>query len=101
MNELAGISASRGICIGPVFQFVRQKLVISITTNEDPQAELTRLQDAIQTAGTQIDAIYQKALEESSEADAEIFQAHKMILTDPELVGAVEVKIKNLSLIHI
>ena len=95
MKELAGISASRGICIGPVFQFVRQKLVISITKNEDPQAEISRLQEAIQTADGQIDAIYQKALAEASEADAEIFQAHKMILSDPELIGAVEVKIKN------
>lgn len=95
MKQLAGISASRGICVGPVFQFVRQKLIIENTTSEDPEAELSRFKQAIVDAEKQIDVIYKKALKESSDADAEIFQAHKMILADPELLGAVEVKITN------
>ncbi len=95
MKRLAGIPASRGVCIGPVFQFLRQELVIDECQVEDTQAEITRLNDALERAKKQIDVIYQKALQESSKADAEIFQAHKMILEDPELLDEVKRKIEN------
>jgi phosphoenolpyruvate-protein phosphotransferase (PTS system enzyme I) len=95
MIELTGISASRGICIGPVFQFFRQELIFSKKTNVQPGLELQRLNDSISTAKEQIEKIYQKALKESSAADAEIFQAHKMILEDPELISDVEKMIKD------
>ena len=96
MKRLTGIPASRGICIGPVFQFFRQELVVSEKPNIQPGLELQRLNDAFSTAKDQIEKIYQKALQESCDADAEIFQAHKMILEDPELISEVENKIKNL-----
>jgi len=95
MKELAGIPASRGICIGPVFQFVRQELIIPERSNIQPEEELKRLNTAISTAKDQIDSIYEKALKESNDEDAEIFQAHRMILEDPELLAEVENKIKN------
>lgn len=95
MERLIGIPASRGICIGPVFQFVRQELVIEDCKIDDPQNELDRLDKAMSTAKEQINKIYEKALTESSEADAEIFQAHVMILEDPELLSEVEKKIKE------
>jgi phosphotransferase system enzyme I (PtsI) len=84
MKRLTGIPASRGICIGPVFQFFRQELVVSEKSNIQPGLELQRLNDAFSTAKDQIEKIYQKVIKESSDADAEIFQAHKMILEDPE-----------------
>jgi len=95
MIELTGISASRGMCIGPVFQFVRQKLEITEKKQVNPSEELIRFNLAIETAKAQIDRIYEKALSESSSADAEIFQAHRMILEDPELVSAVKMKIEQ------
>jgi phosphoenolpyruvate-protein phosphotransferase len=95
MKNLPGIPASRGICIGPVFQFQRQELVVTECKIDDPQKEIERLDDAITTAREQISRIYEKALTEASKADAEIFQAHKMILEDPELLSEVRNKIKS------
>jgi len=95
MKEIAGIPASRGIGIGPIFQFVRQELIVEKRSNIQPEVELKRLNDAISTAKDQIESIYEKVLKESGEADAEIFQAHLMILGDPELFAEVENKIKN------
>lgn len=95
MERLTGIPASRGICIGPIFQFVRQELVVDECKVDDPQSEITRLHDAIGKAKDQISTIYEKALTQASKADAEIFQAHKMILEDPELLSGVEKKIKE------
>jgi len=95
MKEIAAIPSSRGIGIGPIFQFVRQELIIEKRSNIQPEVELKRLNDAIFTAKDQIEIIYEKVLKESGEADAEIFQAHLMILGDPELFAEVENKIKN------
>ena len=95
MKEIAGIPASRGIGIGPIFQFVRQELIIEKRSNIQPEVELKRLKAAISTAKDQIESIYEKVLKESGEADAEIFKAHLMILGDPELFAEVENKIKN------
>jgi len=95
MKEIVGIPASRGIGIGPIFQFVRQELIIEKRSNIQSEVELKRLNDATSTAKDQIESIYEKVLKESDEADAEIFQAHLMILEDPELFAEVENKIKN------
>jgi len=95
MKEIVGIPASRGIGIGPIFQFVRQELIIEKRSNIQSEVELKRLNDATSTAKDQIESIYEKVLKESGEADAEIFQAHLMILEDPELFAEVENKIKN------
>ncbi len=95
MKKLNGVAASRGICIGPAFQFLRTELNTEKKEISDPEAEITRLDAAIQTAKDQIQSIYEKALTESSEADAEIFQAHKMILDDPELITTIKSRIQN------
>ena len=95
MKTLSGIPASRGICIGPVFQFLRQELIVAECKVDDSQKEIKRLEEAIQIAKDQISSIYEKALTEASKADAEIFQAHLMILEDPELLSEVKKKIET------
>ena len=95
MKRLTGISASRGICIGPAFPFIRQELKVESYCVDNPKAEIARLDAAITKAKDQISLIYQKALGEASKADAEIFQAHRMILEDPELLKEVKTKIEK------
>lgn len=94
MKKLTGVAASRGICIGPAFQFQRSELDVQKIEINDPDVEIARLDAAIESAKGQIDSIYQKALSEASEADAEIFQAHKMILDDPEFLSAIKNRIQ-------
>ncbi len=98
MKQLKGIGASRGICLGPVFQFIRQELVVEESCIDNSPLEIERLERAITAARNQITAIYDKALKESSEEEAEIFQAHRMILEDPELIKEVKSKIEKDSL---
>jgi phosphotransferase system enzyme I (PtsI) len=95
MKKLTGVAASRGICIGPVFKFIRAELKIEKKTGLDPQAEINRFHSALGQAKQQIGRIHEKALKESSKADAAIFEAHQMILDDPEFIGAVENKVKD------
>ena len=95
MKELTGVAASRGISIGPIFQFSRQDIVFETIRVDNTSEELSRLEGSFNQAKKEIDAIYEKALEESTAADAEIFQAHKMILDDPEFVEGIRCKIEN------
>ena len=95
MKTLSGIPASRGICIGPVFQFLRQELIVAECKVDNTQKEIDRLDAAIKVAKDQISGIYEKALTEASKADAEIFQAHLMILEDPELLSEAKKKIEQ------
>jgi len=95
MKKLRGVAASRGICVGPIFKFIRAELKIELHTVENPQQEVDRFHAALAEAKQQIGKIHAKALQESSKTDAAIFEAHQMILDDPEFTGAVESKING------
>lgn len=90
MKTIKGIPASYGIAIGPTFVYERAALDIVCSVIEDPVAELARLAVAQEAARQQLLLVYEKALVESGEEQAEIFKAQAMILDDPELVGAVK-----------
>lgn len=95
MKKLQGVAASRGICVGPVFKFLRAELKVQKFQCKDIQAEIARFHSALEEAKSQITKIYEKALAESSKSDASIFEAHRMILDDPEFITAVEKKINE------
>ena len=95
MKVIFGISASRGIGMGPVFLFSRNEIKVEEKKISDIEKEEERLNAALEKARAQINDVYQKALKESSEADAEIFQAHLMILDDPELLDNIKKQINE------
>jgi phosphotransferase system enzyme I (PtsI) len=94
MFNLNGIPASRGVAIGPVFQFQRQELRIERWQVADREAEWLRFENAAAVARGQLDEIHETALADHSSDDAAIFEAHKMMLDDPELHASVESAIK-------
>ena len=51
MKKLRGVAASRGICIGPIFKFIRAELKIENSNCADPQEEINRFHTAIAEAG--------------------------------------------------
>ncbi|MEA4909729.1 MAG: phosphoenolpyruvate--protein phosphotransferase [Chloroflexi bacterium] len=89
MKQLQGIAASRGVGIGPVFQFRRAELKIESVCVDDVTKELDRFQSAIEVARQQIQEVYNKAKQESSSAQAEIFSAQLLMLDDPEFMGQI------------
>ncbi len=95
MKTLQGIAASRGIAIGPAFHFQRADLSFERCTVEDPAAEWARCQAALETACEQLADVYAKAEAESGEEQAVIFQAHALMLEDPELLEAVQTAIEE------
>ena len=89
MRTLQGVGASPGLAYGPVFLFQQEDLSFQSSLVTDPQAEWARMETALQTAATQLKAIYEKALQETGEAQAAIFEAHQQMLDDPELIDGI------------
>jgi len=96
MNEILGIGASRGIGIGPVFQYKITKIEFESCKVEDPTAEINRIRKALPVAQSQLESVYEHAKNDpSTQAEAEIFQAQLMMLDDPEFWQQVDQKIND------
>jgi phosphotransferase system enzyme I (PtsI) len=95
MKTLHGIPASRGIAVGPAFHFQRADLRFERRTVEDPAAEWARCQAALATACEQLAAVSVEAEAKAGAEQAAIFQAHIMMLEDPELLDAVQATIEG------
>lgn len=89
MKTITGIPASYGIAIGPVFLYVQAVLDYERCEADDPEKEWARFETAQESAKQQLDQVYQKALAETGEEQAEIFSAHTLMVEDPELVGGI------------
>jgi signal transduction protein with GAF and PtsI domain len=75
-----GIAASPGIALGPAFVYRPAALVVHRPRADDPAAEWARFQDAASTALQQLAELRRKAVAEVGEAEAAIFDVHRMII---------------------
>ena len=89
MEALNGKSVFGGIAIGKIKIFDKGESVVKRTRVEDIQAEITRFEDAKETAKKQLGALYDKALIEVGEVNAMIFEVHQMMLDDLDYVEAI------------
>lgn len=92
---LKGIAASDGIAAAKAYMLVQPDLSFSETSIDDPEAEIKRLDDAVEASKSELELIKQKAMENLGEEEAQVFEAHLTILADPELLGQIKDKIKN------
>jgi phosphotransferase system enzyme I (PtsI) len=95
MEKISGIPASYGIAIGKAFVFVREEIEISSTTIDDPNQEWNRFEKAREQTKIQLDQAYEKAETELGPEAAEIFNAQKLMLDDPELISMVKSKLEK------
>lgn len=92
---IKGIAASSGIAIGKAYRLVEPDLSFQKTTVDDSEKEISRFRDSLKLAKSQLEAIRDHAREALGPDKAEIFEAHLLILNDPEIVAPIEEKIKN------
>lgn len=92
---LKGIAASDGIAIAKAYMLVQPDLSFSQVSIEDPESEIKRLDAAVAASSEDLKLIKQKAAENLGAEEAEVFEAHLTILSDPELMGNIGDKIKN------
>lgn len=94
-KTLKGIAASDGFATAPAYLLVEPDLSFKKTTIKDVQAEVQRLRAAVQESDAELTKIHDTAQKTLGEEEARVFDAHKMILADPEFVGAIESQIKD------
>lgn len=89
MRMIRGIAASRGVAIGPAFQFRPVELRIEQRSVADPEGEVRRLDLGVAAATRELQAVLHRARGETSQAQAAIFEAHLLMLQDPELLQTI------------
>lgn len=92
---LNGIAASDGIAAAKAYMLVQPDLSFEEKTIDNPDAEIERLSAAVETSKQELEVIKQKATENLGAEEAQVFEAHLTILSDPELFGQINDKIKN------
>ncbi len=90
-----GIIASPGIAIAKAFVYDKVEVEVTEKKVDDPEAEVARLQAALEKSKEQILKIKEKAARDLGEEEAEIFEAHAMVLDDPEFVDSITAEINT------
>ncbi|WP_408956658.1 phosphoenolpyruvate--protein phosphotransferase [Natroniella sp. ANB-PHB2] len=90
---MIGVAASPGIAIAEAL-VLEEELAYNRVQIEDIAAEKARLEEALATSKDELIALKKKVEEEMGSEQAEIFEAHLMILDDPELISATENKLE-------
>lgn len=92
---LKGIAASDGVAIAKAYLLVQPDLSFDKKSVEDTAAEERRLDDALAKSTTELQAIREKAAQSLGEKEAQVFDAHLMVLADPEMIGQIKQNIHD------
>lgn len=97
MQVYHGKSVCGGIAIGKVSVYGRPESRVEREEKQNQEAEICRYREAAGMALEQLDGLYEKALRQVGEAEASIFEIHRMMLKDSEFQGSIEDIIHTLS----
>ena len=95
METRQGKSVFSGVAIGKLFIYKKAKQVVEKSTIEDPAAEVARYMAAKAKAKEQLEMLKEKTMKDVGEAEAEIFEAHQMLLEDLDFVEGITGMIEN------
>lgn len=90
MVILQGKSVFGGVAIGKIQFFKRDEIQIKRCHVDDPEVEIRRFRTAKEKALSELQQLYDKALTDVGEANAMIFEAHQLMLEDPDYNDSVE-----------
>lgn len=90
-----GTGASPGIALGKALVVEHSELVIERKSIEDFEAEIAKLEEAVKISTEELTKVKEKAFNELGEHEAEIFEAHLLVLADPELIDSAKAKIRD------
>ena len=90
MLTITGQSISSELTIGTIRFYRHIKNIIGDAVASDPDEELSRYRSAYRTTMDQLKHLYDKTLEQLSQTEAEIFEMHRMLLSDSRFHQAIE-----------
>ncbi len=94
-TELRGIAASKGVVIAKAYKLEEINLDFEAKTDINPETEINKFASALEASIKQLDEIKVVAATKLGEEEAEVFEAHKTILLDPEMKTQVEAQING------
>ena len=90
MKKFTGKGVYGAIAMGKISVFQKQDTLIQRTSAKDTEAEKARVEAAKAAAAEQLQAIYEKALKEVGETNAQIFEIHMMMLEDDDYNESIQ-----------
>src|SRR5690625_4514468 len=94
-SQVSGIAASDGIAQAKAYRLIEPDLTVEKTKVSDTDEEKKRLTKAIDEAKEQLGKIRAIAVESLGEEEAQVFDAHVMVLSDPDLIDQTHSAIDN------
>ncbi|MCY1594406.1 phosphoenolpyruvate--protein phosphotransferase [Staphylococcus pettenkoferi] len=94
-QRMNGIAASDGVAIARAYLLVEPDLSFERDKVADVDAEINKFRNAIDTSKVELTKIRNNAEANIGPDKAAIFDAHLLILDDPEIIKPVEEKISN------
>ena len=95
MRSYQGKSVYKGLAMGPVVVLKKNDYQVKRTRIEDPEAEIKRVDEALEKSKEQLQKLYDKAVQEVGEASAAIFEVHQMMLEDDDYLEAIQNTIRT------
>lgn len=95
MQCFQGKSVYKGIVMGPVAVLKKNDYQVKRTRIEDPEAEVKRVEEAVEVSKKQLGRLYDKAVREVGEASAAIFEVHQMMLEDEDYLESMQNMIRT------
>ena len=90
MGKFSGKSVYKGIVLGPIVVLKKNDYQVRRTKIEDADAELKRVEAAVEASNEQLQKLYDKAVVEVGEANAAIIEVQQMMLEDEDYREAIE-----------
>ena len=87
---IKGVGAAPGIAVGPLFHFRQDEYDLDKPELLESKGQMD-LADALNCAKEELTQLYQQMSEKKLGAEAAIFEAHRELLDDPELMETVQV----------
>ena len=94
-QEYKGKPVFKGIALGPVTVLKKQDVQVKREKAGDPESEIKKVEEAVETSKEQLQHLYEKALSEVGEASAAIFEVHQMMLEDEDYQDAIRNMIRT------
>ncbi len=89
MLEINGKSVYNSLCMGKLYFYGINKRTVKREKTDSPESEIRRFMSALSSAKKELRELYDKALLQVGEDNAQIFQIHTMMLDDEDFYGAV------------
>lgn len=86
---MKGIPASPGIAMGRFMKLDEEVAVIDRCTIENTEEEIRRFDEAVGDSLRQVCAVTEAVRRQGHQAEAQVFEAHQLMLEDPEWQGRI------------